>query len=111
MIKEALLSDDIIAIQNKYGISQSDLYTLLEWGMNWTTNIADRVDPYVLEKYLKETGWTVYPTKRKDIVIFQYVTDKNLEQVTIPLDRNLSDYTQAIRKAVKKIIDVQKCSI
>ncbi len=108
MKKTTLLSDDIIAIKNKYGISQSDLYKLLEWGRDWIENIADRVDPHTLEKYLLESGWTVYSTKRKDIAILQYITDKDFKQVTIPLDRNLNDYTQAMHRAIKTVVDAQK---
>ena len=59
------------------------------------------VNPLVLRRYLEETGWELFSTKREDIAIYRYLKEDPFEQVTIPLDRTLRDYRQAMYLAVQ----------
>lgn len=77
-------------------------------------NSADSKEKYSkfnFVKYLTDTGWPIYPTKRKKIKIFQLKKDTGERyQVTIPLDKIFSDwisithdYYQPINDAVEKM--------
>lgn len=70
--------------------------------------LSGMIDPVAVERYLKEQGWTQFKTKRDDIAIFQYAKDDQFEQVTIPLDRTLSDYSMAMYDMVKTIANFEK---
>lgn len=52
---------------------------------------------------LKTDGWKYIPRKRTDIVIFQNEIGNQFFQVTIPLDRNLGDFEEALEMALQKI--------
>lgn len=69
--------------------------------------LAGRIDPNVIKRHLKENGWSPFKTKRNDISVFQYVTDTRFEQVTIPNDRTLFDYSFAMYQAVMAIADIE----
>lgn len=69
--------------------------------------LSGAVNPFVIEKYLVEHGWTQFKTKRNDISIFQYTKGDRFEQVTIPLDQTLIDYSWALYDTVKTIANVE----
>ena len=73
--------------------------------------ITEKINPVILTNYLAETGWNIYPSKRTDLKIFQYVNGEEFYQVTVPLDKNLSDYKQAMYRAVETVSRREKCSI
>lgn len=52
---------------------------------------------------LKADGWKYIPRKRTDIVIFQNEIGNQFFQVTIPLDRNLGDFEEALEMALQEI--------
>ena len=70
-----------------------------------------KLNPLAVTKYLSETNWELYPIKRNDIKIFQYKKEDLFEQVTIPLDKKLRDYKNAMYDAVCKIAYVEKKSV
>lgn len=72
--------------------------------------MAAGVNPLAFKRYLKETGWTAFQTKREDIAIYQYMRDTVFEQVTIPLDRRLCDYAHAMYTAVKGVASIENRS-
>lgn len=56
-------------------------------------DMAGKINPHAAVKYLKDTGWTPYKTKKEDIRVFQRITkNEEFHQVTIPIDKNLADY-------------------
>lgn len=69
--------------------------------------LSGTVNPLVVEKHLIEHGWTQFKTKRNDISILQYTKGDRFEQVTIPKDRALFDYSWALYDAVKTIADFE----
>ncbi len=79
--------------------------------MIYSVNFVDmtlKLNPLVVTKYLTETNWELYPMKRKDIKIYQCKKEDLFEQVTIPLDKKLRDYKNAMYDAVCKIAYVEK---
>lgn len=70
-----------------------------------------KLNPLAVTKYLSETNWELYPIKRNDIKIFQYKKEDLFEQVTIPLDKKLRDYKNAMYDSVCKIAYVEKKSV
>lgn len=82
--------------------------------MIYSVNFVDmtlKLNPLAVTKYLSETNWELYPIKRNDIKIFQYKKEDLFEQVTIPLDKKLRDYKNAMYDAVCKIAYVEKKSV
>lgn len=69
--------------------------------------LSGRINPFVIKRYLKAKGWIPFKTNRDDISIFQYIKDGQFEQVTIPNDRTLFDYSMALYQAVKAVADVE----
>lgn len=82
--------------------------------MIYSVNFVDmtlKLNPLAVMKYLTETNWQLYPIKRKDIKIFQYKKEDFFEQVTIPIDKMLRDYKDAMYDAICKIAHVEKKSV
>lgn len=67
-------------------------------------DLAGKINPHAAVKYLKDTGWTPYKTKKEYIKVFQRITkNEEFHQVTIPIDKNLADYKKAMFDAVEQI--------
>lgn len=67
-------------------------------------DLTEKINPHAVAKYLKDTGWTQYKTRKDYIKIFQKNTDKNeFYQVIIPVDKELADYKQAMFDAIEQI--------
>ena len=69
--------------------------------------LSGRISPFVIKRYLKENGWVPFKTKRDDISVYQYIKDGQFEQVTIPNDRTLFDYSMALYQAVRAVADFE----
>lgn len=74
-------------------------------------DMAGKISSLAFAKYLKETGWTQYKTKREEIRIFQLNVNNELQQITIPMQKELRDYNQAMYDAVTVLASVEKKSI
>lgn len=57
---------------------------------------------------LKADGWKHIPRKRSDIAIFQNEIGNKFFQVTIPLDRDLGDFEEALEMALQEIESFEK---
>lgn len=78
--------------------------------MIFNTNLealASKIPPIVIIQHLESTGWKFFETKRKDIAVYQYTTDAVFEQVTVPLDKHLSDFSYAMYSAAKSIAGIE----
>lgn len=63
--------------------------------------MAGRISYVDLCKYVSDLNWIKFSGKvREGIAIYQKTISKELFQITIPCDRNFSDYAFAIRKAI-----------
>lgn len=74
-------------------------------------DMAEKLNPLAVSKYLDETGWNAFPFKRTDIKVYQYKKDNNLYQINIPLEKSLADYKHAMYDAAEKIAIVEGKSI
>ncbi len=82
--------------------------------MIYSVNFVDmtlKLNPLAVTKYLSQTNWELYPIKRKDVKIFQYKRENLFEQVTIPLNKMLRDYKNAMYDAICKIAYIEKKSV
>lgn len=59
--------------------------------------------PENLISKLKADGWKYIPRKRTDIAVFQNETGDKFFQVTVPLDRSLEDFEEALEMALQEI--------
>lgn len=75
------------------------------------TDMSEKINPLAFSKYLTDTGWTKFPTKRDYIKIFQCDNNDEFYQVTIPVDKDLSDYKKAMYEAVETVAKKEKRSI
>lgn len=64
--------------------------------------LIEKVNPIAFSKYLQDTGWCLFQSKRKDVRIFQKDIG-DFFQVLIPLDETLSDYKEAMYAACVKV--------
>lgn len=74
-------------------------------------DLTEKINPHAFVKYLNDTGWTQWKTKRSYIKIFQKIKeDGEGFQVTIPLDKELLDYKEAIYEAIETVAFVEEQS-
>lgn len=67
-------------------------------------DLTEKINPLAFTKYLKDTGWRAFPTKRNYVKIFQTIkSDGEAFQVNIPLDKSLSDYKSAMFQAIETV--------
>lgn len=71
-------------------------------------DLTEQINPHAFVKYLKDTGWNSFYTKKAYIKIFQITTDIGESfQVTIPLEKTLSDYKSAMYYALETVALVE----
>ena len=74
-------------------------------------DLTEKINPFAFAKYLKDTGWDSFPTKKTYIKVFQIVkANGDAFQVIIPLDKNLSDYKNAMYEAIETVAFVENQS-
>lgn len=66
-------------------------------------DLTEKINPLSFAKYLKDTGWKLYPSRRTDIKVFQYTAADRAFQVMIPIEKTLSDYKTAMYQAVETV--------
>ena len=70
------------------------------------SELAKELNPIAFTKYLEDTGWIHFQTKRKDVRIFQKESDR-FYQVTIPMEDTLSDYNEALYQACQTVAECE----
>lgn len=73
--------------------------------------LTENINPLAFSKYLKDTGWDLFPSKKIQIKIFQCEKDHEFFQVTIPLEKTLADYKEAMYKAILNVANAEKKSV
>lgn len=73
--------------------------------------LTEKINPLAFAKYLKDTGWTQYASKRTCVKIFQLLKEDEFYQVTIPAEKDLIDYQQAMYSAIQTVAEVEGKSI
>ena len=67
-------------------------------------DLTEKINPHAVVKYLKDTGWIPYKTKKEYVKIFQRITEEEeFYQVIIPIDKTLADYKKAMFDAIEQI--------
>lgn len=61
------------------------------------------INPVLLCKYLEETGWKEFKTKRTDVKYYQITKKGKDYQADIPLDEKLGDYEFALWRSVQLV--------
>ena len=74
-------------------------------------DLTEKINPLAFSKYLKDTGWVQFQSKRTNVKIFQLENSEDFFQVIIPVDKKLNDYKQAMYKAVETVAAVENKSI
>ena len=74
-------------------------------------DMTEKINPLAFVRYLSDTNWKLYPTKKTYIKIFQYESGSEFYQAIIPIDKSLSDYKQAMYKAVETVSKKEKKSL
>lgn len=70
--------------------------------------LTEKINPISFVKYLKDTGWMQFPTKKTYVKIFQISkSDSDFFQVTIPMNRDLLDYQDAMYQAIETVAFVE----
>lgn len=71
-------------------------------------NTINLIEPTLLVQYLMNRGWKIFPRKRQDIKVLQVKKpDGSFFQVTIPLSRALSDYSEALSVALETVAEAE----
>lgn len=70
-------------------------------------DLAEKIDPLAFIKYLKETGWEHFPTKKNGVEIYQLENARGFFQVRIPTETFFSDYKQAIYTSVQTVAQAE----
>lgn len=66
-----------------------------------------RVKPDVFVQYLENAGWTEYKTKRDCVKVFQREFSGAFFQVTIPMQKTLTDYDEAMQRAIDTVVQAE----
>lgn len=74
-------------------------------------DLTEKINPLAFSKYLKDTGWIQFQSKRTNVRIFQLEVGAEFFQAIIPTEKNLSDYKQAMYKAVENVAVAEKKSV
>ena len=69
--------------------------------------LTEKIDPLAFTKYLKNTGWDLFPRKNEKLKVYQYENGDDFYQVVIPIDKGASDYRDAMYRAVKTVAEVE----
>lgn len=80
------------------------------YGVN-LKSLSEQINPLTFTQYLTYSGWKSFPTKREDIKVFQFEGAGGFYQATLPLDKRLSDYKEAMYQAVSELANAEKKTI
>ena len=73
-------------------------------------NLTEKINPIAFCKYLRDTGWNEYRTKREYIKVFQIYKNQEAFQIIIPIEKTLSDYKDAMYRAIETVAFVEERS-
>ena len=72
-------------------------------------NLTEKINPLAFARYLKDTGWMPFFTKKEYVRIYQIkIANGESFQVNLPMDKSLSDYKRAMYQAVETVAFVEK---
>ncbi len=72
-------------------------------------DLTDKINPHAFAQYLANTGWTIFPTRKEYMKIFQYKTaDDDFSQVIVPFDKTFNDYRRVLYDSIVTVAEVEK---
>ena len=74
-------------------------------------DMSEQINPFAFVKYLYGTGWVEVKRKNPSIKLYQLEKNKELFQITVPIDRNLNDYKYAMFRAVEILAAAEQKSL
>ena len=74
-------------------------------------DLTEKINPLAFSKYLKDTGWSLFPSKKTYIKTYQLEKNDDFYQVIIPVEKRLADYKEAMYKAVLTVAQTEKKSV
>lgn len=74
-------------------------------------NICEQINYLDIIKYLKNLQWVIVPYKYDEIKIFQKMVGKEVYQIELPVDKNLSDYSSMMYNVARELAKVENRSI
>ena len=74
-------------------------------------DMTEQLNPLAVCKYLEQTNWKLYPFKRKDVKVFQYVVDATFKQVMVPMNKEFIDYKRVMYNVVQTVAELEQKSI
>lgn len=74
-------------------------------------DLTEKINPLAFCRYLRQTGWEQYQSKKTKAKVFQRETQTNFYQIVVPTDKSLFDYKQAMYKAVEAVSQVENKSV
>lgn len=74
-------------------------------------DLTEKINPLVFSKYLRDTGWIQFQSKRTNVKIFQLELETEFFQVIIPVEKCLNDYKQAMYKAIETVAAAEQKSV
>lgn len=63
-------------------------------------DMTEKINPLTFSRYLSDTGWILFPTKKTYMKVFQYENKNDFYQVIVPMDKKLGDYKQAMYNSI-----------
>lgn len=73
--------------------------------------LTGKISPLAFTKYLRDTGWKLFQSRKTDIKIYQYEKNDDFFQITVPMEKKLYDYKEAMYKAVETVAKVENKSV
>lgn len=73
--------------------------------------MTEKINPLDFTRYLVNTEWNLFDIKKSYIKVFQFEDNDEFYQVTVPMDRELSDYKEAMYRAIKTVSKKEKRSL
>lgn len=66
-------------------------------------DLAEHINTLLFSRYLKDTGWEQFPSRKTKVKVYQHENDTGFYQVNLPMDKSLSDYKEAMYLAVQTV--------
>lgn len=78
----------------------------MQYSVNYF-DLAEKINTLLFSRYLKDTGWEQFSSKKTKVKVYQYENVKGFYQVNLPVDKTLSDYKEAMYRAVQTVAEAE----
>lgn len=78
----------------------------MQYSVNYF-DLAEGISTLLFSRYLKDTGWEQFSSKKTKVKVYQYENARGFYQVNLPVDKTLSDYKEAMYRAVQTVAEAE----